>query len=656
MLNSIALKNFKCFYNEHFITFPEGLINIRGRINNNEELSNRSGKSSFLEAIRFALFREAAYKFISLEESDMGIELILNNTSLRHTESSSFVNEEKVLIAASKAASEALIGLDENMFLCTIGAFSDNLYGFLELKPKDQKELLLNNFNNSSYVWEDMQSVLRDEVEKLNTSRANIKLRISMIGERMQEISLDLYESKKEKLTIQLDSMIYELNSRNTSAKQYTNEYRYLIESLADLNKTKDSFMFNKERKEEKLNLLKKYDKELAEIEEAVTQYVTVPAYDKRINKLTKEKHTLEYTASELTKKIDAYTLSNKHCPILNEVCPYQSKLDKSFSSWVDELPAISKKLVDVDKQLKIETLNRQTMSNYASRIHIFMQNKTFIELELRELNTTVDIGVVLDNINTIEDKLEYLSKVMDTEYTTTLNDNIYTVKEQLKVIYTILEDYWKAKDDVDELNSKLFELDNNIRDYTTALKLVSPRGIPYLLLTKVLAELEIYTNKFLKKVDMKIYINGYVELKSLEDYCSNDGYKFKRNDTECPVCSSKRENKLQEEVTVISADTGVNWNMESSGGKALIALAVRFALLAMAKERKCTADFLILDEIFTNLDLRNKLAALDMIKSAAEELDIKQIFIVTHDELKDIIPPTFIVNNVGGRSTIIPV
>lgn len=653
MLDNITLKNFKCFYDEHFVTFPEGLINIRGRINGNEEMSNRSGKSSFLEAIRFALFREAAYKYTSLDETSMFVDLSISGNSFKHNESSSYVNDEKVLMAASKAATEALLGLDEKMFSCTVGAFSDNLYGFLELKPKDQKDLLLNNFNNSSYVWEDMQSVLRDKVEDLTNKRNTIKMRISMYEERLSEVSPEMYEKKKTEITVKLKSINYELKSREDSSKQYINEYRYLVNTLNELKKEKDSFMYKKERQLEKEKLLNKYIEEASEINKELKEYYTVPAYDKRINKGTKERHNLEYSISDLEEKINAYKTSNKKCPILNEVCPYQEKLDNSFDSWQSQLLSITEQLKVVKKDLEDNKETRDIVSKYTSKLHNLTQNIETLKVELQELNTDIDIGVVLDGIETAEKNLEYLSQVMDTNYIAKLNDDMFKIKEQLNVVNRVLSDYWKTTAEVKELNEELYSLDTNLKSYTTALKLVSPRGIPYLLLTKVLEELESYTNRFLKKVGMKVYISGYAELKSLEDYCSNDGYKFKRNDTECPICSSKRENKLQEEITVTSADTGVVWQAESSGGKALIALAVRFALLAMAKERKCTADFMILDEIFTNLDLRNKLAALEMIKEAAEELDIKQLFIVTHDELKDIIPTTFVVNNVGGRSTI---
>jgi len=653
LLDSISLKNFKCFYGDHFITFPKGLINIRGKINGNEEMSNRSGKSSFLEAIRFALFREAAYKYTSLEETSMSVELSINNNSFKHNESASYVNEEKVLMAASKAASETLIGINEKMFLCTIGAFSDNLYGFLELKPKDQKDLLLNNFNNSSYVWEDMQSVLRDKVEDLNNKRNTIKMRISVYEERMAEVSLDMYKDKKEQLEAKIEGMSYELKSREDSAKQYMNEYKYLVTGLSELKKEKEDFMFKKERQIEKTKLIEKYKEEISDINSKLKDYYTVPAYDKRISKATKEKHNLEFCETDLNTKIKAYIGSNKKCPILNEVCPYQAKLDDSFNDWQSQLTSITRKLTESIDNLNVDKKIREEVSRYNSRLHSLSQNVETLKVELKELESNTDISVVLDGIDTMEDKLEFLSKIVDTEYTANLNDNLFKIKEQLQIVNNILTDYKTASKEVTELNKELYKLDVKLKNYTTALKLVSPRGIPYLLLTKVLEELEMYTNRFLEKVGMKVYVNGYLELKSLEDYCSNDGYKFKRNDIVCPMCNSTRENKLQEEITVTSADTGVVWQSESSGGKALIALAVRFALLAMAKERKCIADFMILDEIFTNLDLRNKLATLEMIKEAAEELDIKQIFIVTHDELKDIIPTTFIVNNVGGRSTI---
>src|ERR1035437_6786297 len=55
-LQSIKIKNFLSFAGEHEFTFPSsGLYAIKGQVGDSKENSNGSGKSSFLEAIAYAL-------------------------------------------------------------------------------------------------------------------------------------------------------------------------------------------------------------------------------------------------------------------------------------------------------------------------------------------------------------------------------------------------------------------------------------------------------------------------------------------------------------------------------------------------------------------------------------------------------------------------
>ena len=72
-----------------------------------------------------------------------------------------------------------------------------------------------------------------------------------------------------------------------------------------------------------------------------------------------------------------------------------------------------------------------------------------------------------------------------------------------------------------------------------------------------------------------------------------------------------------------------------------------------MAKSKKAEADFLILDEVFTNLDSDNKQNALKMLKFAMQDLDLKQIFLVSHDEIKDCTDNELVVSHSNGKVSI---
>ena len=68
---------------------------------------------------------------------------------------------------------------------------------------------------------------------------------------------------------------------------------------------------------------------------------------------------------------------------------------------------------------------------------------------------------------------------------------------------------------------------------------------------------------------------------------------------------------------------------------------------------KKAEADFLILDEVFTNLDSENKSKALEMLRFAMTDLGLRQILLVSHDEVKDYTDHEVVISHENGRVEI---
>jgi DNA repair exonuclease SbcCD ATPase subunit len=111
-------------------------------------------------------------------------------------------------------------------------------------------------------------------------------------------------------------------------------------------------------------------------------------------------------------------------------------------------------------------------------------------------------------------------------------------------------------------------------------------------------------------------------------------------------VCGSARQKKIQEQIEVITADRQIKWQEESGGGKTIIALGLRLGIFKLLKEYKqVRGDFLIVDEAFSFLDTTNSELVLNMLVDSFSELGLKQMFIVSHNELKDMLPVTLWIN-----------
>lgn len=259
----------------------------------------------------------------------------------------------------------------------------------------------------------------------------------------------------------------------------------------------------------------------------------------------------------------------------------------------------------------------------------------------------------MITELLSLQEEVKFLESSLNTNRIESLVNSIAATKTSIDTVKGILLGYEISLTEKRTKDAKLSEIESRFKELSTVAKLVSPKGLPHILLNEVLLLLESYTNRYLSFVGMSVVISGYSELKSLEEFCHNDGTKFNKNDTMCRTCGAIRENKVDENINIISKDSGVEWFRESSGGRALIALAIRLAIFKLAKTKKAEADFLILDEVFTNLDSENKSKALEMLRFAMTDLGLRQILLVSHDEVKDYTDHEVVISHENGRVEI---
>lgn len=228
MLESLSLYNFKCLKGMHTTPFSKGIYSIKGIRDGDYSSSNRTGKTSFLEAIRFAMFKGSASDVVTEGESDMFSELTLNGHSLFFSNSGAKVDGETVLVSQLKAASEALLGVDLRLFECTAGAFSDSIYGFLSLKPREQKDFLLYYFCDSNVNWDEAREYIQEKVRLVSEEKKEITQAFERIEGLLKEIDKDFYESKLDSLKYELYTKEQEYNTTKAYSDEVLNEYKAL--------------------------------------------------------------------------------------------------------------------------------------------------------------------------------------------------------------------------------------------------------------------------------------------------------------------------------------------------------------------------------------------------------------------------------------------
>ena len=654
MLDTIQIHNFKCLKGSHSLDFNEGIYSIKAKKDGDFRRSNRAGKTSLLEAIRFALFRGSVSDYTTYGESDMSVTLDISGVRLYAGNDGTKVNDETVLVAQLKAASETILGMDYQMFACTVGAFSDSIYGFLSLKPKEQKEFLLNYFCDTNVDWDAVREYVQEKVINISEEKKELDSDIERIEKRLAEIDYDSYQVKLEDLKYKLHVEEQEYEITKTSSESMLKEYRDALSKQSYLSAEIERRETIKESVQEKELILRSLQDEIQANIKEQEAYITLPGYDYRIKAMDTRLGSLQTTIQQTKASIEEYDRNGGKCPILKAECPHTVGLKEFYLQskiTLAESEAERDKL-EIDRAAVRE--ERKKASTLISKQKDLINSKCIVDRDLKELRKKEHkLSDLITELLSLQEEVKFLESSLNTNRIESLVNSIAATKTSIDTVKGILLGYEISLTEKRTKDAKLSEIESRFKELSTVAKLVSPKGLPHILLNEVLLLLESYTNRYLSFVGMSVVISGYSELKSLEEFCHNDGTKFNKNDTMCRTCGAIRENKVDENINIISKDSGVEWFRESSGGRALIALAIRLAIFKLAKTKKAEADFLILDEVFTNLDSENKSKALEMLRFAMTDLGLRQILLVSHDEVKDYTDHEVVISHENGRVEI---
>jgi DNA repair exonuclease SbcCD ATPase subunit len=125
-------------------------------------------------------------------------------------------------------------------------------------------------------------------------------------------------------------------------------------------------------------------------------------------------------------------------------------------------------------------------------------------------------------------------------------------------------------------------------------------------------------------------------------------GYEFTNSVTKCPVCKTTRQFRKEEtlELQFKGSAFNIEFSEDSGGGKLLVSLAVRLALFTALRDRGYMrgVDWWVMDEVFSPLDTAAKAAMLNFLDDLRDLYGFKQLFIISHTDLSDVIPPAIII------------
>ena len=171
MIDEIRLTNFKSHTNTN-IKFEQGINVIVGE--------NGSGKTSILDAINFALFKQKPrdLKFddlIRLGEKEMRVEAIfsINNKKLKvrrirkkggSTENSLHINNKPYIRGNIDKEIEKIIGIDSDVFTRAVYVKQGEIDALISMEPSKRKIEInkLLGINEIEKAWDSLREIIRD--------------------------------------------------------------------------------------------------------------------------------------------------------------------------------------------------------------------------------------------------------------------------------------------------------------------------------------------------------------------------------------------------------------------------------------------------------------------------------------------------------------
>lgn len=299
-----------------------------------------------------------------------------------------------------------------------------------------------------------------------------------------------------------------------------------------------------------------------------------------------------------------------------------------------EEYVMIQSKIKELKAELDMLKYNESAIEKIKSDIKEnsqiisdILMKKLIIENNNNELKTTItQLKIMLDSLNKYKDYLNDIN-IIDEEINVINNDIISKnklledtmgfsnkMKEIKKEIDYIDWEYKKYSDEVFDLKVKLKDfitlseestiLNRKFDDIALVREsLSSNKGIPLLYMQLYLKNIKIFVNELLKIV--------YSDNFEIDD--------FDINETEFNIPYIKNNIRISDVA------------FASQGEKSFLSLALSFALINQSIENY---NILLLDEIDSTLDIKNRALFLNILEKQMESISAEQIFLITHNNM----------------------
>lgn len=352
IIESIEMENFKSHSNTR-LEFNTGISIIIGE--------NGAGKSSILEAVSFALFKQYSGRKIEelvkkgKEKMSVTLKFAVNGRKYRikrqRNKSGSRAKLDVLegehyvpMVSQEKPVSEEvkkLLDMDGDLFLNAVYVRQGEIADLIEKTPSEKKQMIgkLLGIDSLEKAWKNMLPL----INKYENKKENLQGRL----DSMEGLDEDLTSKKDEKITIDGKIQDLDLKIEETSRK-----LGLMQEQKEDLDQKRENF--NKltaaiKSKNELLNKIKNdvenLEREIKDVEAKEARIVTMEPEVKRLENLQKLRNTLR----KLKQAQENEKRANK---VLVDIQRFKKVLDENYRSYKDYL-VLNNVLVSLENERK---------------------------------------------------------------------------------------------------------------------------------------------------------------------------------------------------------------------------------------------------------------------------------------------------------------
>lgn len=604
---------------------------------------------------------------------------------------------DKLKQSEMQSVLEASLGCDHETAALTWMVMQEDSSGIMKMSLSARKTFLLTLFSPTQYSWDAYQAEAAKRFKLVQGRFSELQSRYAHYLQKQAELDPQSLLSRKETLQAMLAGFMRDKEAlsiqkaefqRDMARQNDTTELtQYIARCDANIQAVFNVIASTKKQLgvfERQIAKHKQAQEDFEKIEPKFfkidgllnpTELVQVRNEYSKIAKSNQRGQADLEAQFDRINNITAFQGHGKACPVTGNACPQGAEIDVYLDRLVHEASSLEqqlklaggkeKKLLQRLTVLETHTQEKDLLDRQLSGLRAILQDTESAEQDMDGLASTLEDHTIryrqlkeerqeknaeLTRLSKIDNLAQQRQIQELTQSIQSLAQEITITSKEIASIDGNLQYIKQLEKDITLVQTEMGVKDEQVQVLKALRPALSKDGIPFFNLVASISEFESEINRALTTLgtDIRVEVVPYRTMTTKEPMCMVCGYEYTNSIVKCPVCATRRQARREEtlELQFRGSAFNVEFSEDSGGGKLLVSLAVRLALFTSLRERGYMrgVDWWVMDEVFSPLDTAAKASMLNFLDDLRDLYGFKQLFIISHSDLSDVIPPAIII------------